>query len=525
MKDLIGNGIGAAALAAELEGLLSELRASVIAEAEGTLSGWAPALHDTAFRERAENLAQYLALRKRDLTDVQAALSALGLSSLGRAEAHVIATLDSVIATLQALEGDAPATDRALRPGAALTAHVLRDRDLIFGADPAGPETRIMITLPSEAADDPALVASLIAAGATCVRINCAHDTPEAWARMAQYARDAAAQLGRDVKVVMDLAGPKVRTLDIRMPKAFLKREKKKRLKKLEEAGIDPRAAGPKLMRGDRLRLVRAVTGAGDLPEASLSHPELLDRAAVGARLWFDDGKLSARVVARDGDSALLEVETAADTGTRLAPEKGVNLPGIDIDIPALAEADQDALDTVVTLADAIGFSFVQTPEDIRALHTALDARLPEGAARPAVILKIETERAVRNLPRLIVQAGSAGPVAVMIARGDLAVEIGLIRLAEIQEEILWICEAAGVPVVWATQVLEGLAKLGSASRAEATDAAMAQRAECVMLNKGPHAAEAVGFLSRILRRMDRHYSKKSPRLGPLRAWHGPQDL
>jgi pyruvate kinase len=112
-----------------------------------------------------------------------------------------------------------------------------------------------------------------------------------------------------------------------------------------------------------------------------------------------------------------------------------------------------------------------------------------------------------------------------MIARGDLAVEIGLGRLSEVQEQLLWICEAAHVPVVWATQVLEGLVRHGSASRGEATDAAMAQRAECVMLNKGPHQVPAVAFLDDVLRRMDRHQHKKSPRLAPLASWADPQTL
>jgi pyruvate kinase len=140
-------------------------------------------------------------------------------------------------------------------------------------------------------------------------------------------------------------------------------------------------------------------------------------------------------------------------------------------------------------------------------------------------MLKIETPLAVRNLPRLIVQAGGLQPVAVMIARGDLAVEIGLERLSEMQEQILWLCEAAHVPVVWATQVLDSLVKEGSASRAEMTDAAMGQRAECVMLNKGPHLAEAVAFLDGVLHRMDRHQHKKSARLGALKSWQHPQSL
>jgi pyruvate kinase len=105
----------------------------------------------------------------------------------------------------------------------------------------------------------------------------------------------------------------------------------------------------------------------------------------------------------------------------------------------------------------------------------------------------------------------------VMIARGDLAVECGYQRLAEIQEEILWICEAAHVPVIWATQVLESLAKKGIPSRSEITDAAMGERAECVMLNKGPYAVTAVRVLTDILRRMQAHQEKKRSMLRQLR--------
>ncbi len=135
------------------------------------------------------------------------------------------------------------------------------------------------------------------------------------------------------------------------------------------------------------------------------------------------------------------------------------------------------------------------------------------------LVLKIETPEAVRNLPRLIVQAAGTRPTAVMIARGDLAVELGHIRMAEIQEEILWLCEAARIPVVWATQVLDDLVKEGLPSRAETTDAAMAQRAECVMLNKGPHVVEAIRFLSDIIGKMSRHQSKKYALLGALHSW------
>jgi pyruvate kinase len=139
--------------------------------------------------------------------------------------------------------------------------------------------------------------------------------------------------------------------------------------------------------------------------------------------------------------------------------------------------------------------------------------------SRLAIVAKIETAIAVSNLPELIVHAAGKHAFGLMIARGDLAVEIGYQRLTEIQEEILWICEAAHVPVIWATQVLESLVKDGAPSRGEMTDAAMAERAECVMLNKGPFIAEAIAILDDVLTRMEAHQSKKTPQLRALHSW------
>jgi pyruvate kinase len=140
--------------------------------------------------------------------------------------------------------------------------------------------------------------------------------------------------------------------------------------------------------------------------------------------------------------------------------------------------------------------------------------------AHLGLVLKIETRAAFDNLPSLLLTAMGAPTVGVMIARGDLAVECGYERLAEVQEEILWLCQAAHVPVIWATQVLESLAKSGLPSRAEVTDAAMGERAECVMLNKGPHILDAIHTLDDILQRMQSHQAKKTPMLRPLRAWN-----
>ena len=141
------------------------------------------------------------------------------------------------------------------------------------------------------------------------------------------------------------------------------------------------------------------------------------------------------------------------------------------------------------------------------------------GGDRLGVVLKIETRRAFERLPQLLLTAMRRQRVGVMIARGDLAVEVGYERLAELQEEILWLCEAAHLPVIWATQVLEQLAKSGLPSRAEISDAAMGERAECVMLNKGPHIEEAVVVLDDILCRMAEHHYKKNALLRQLHSW------
>ena len=152
----------------------------------------------------------------------------------------------------------------------------------------------------------------------------------------------------------------------------------------------------------------------------------------------------------------------------------------------------------------------MQNADQVATLQKELAARRPDWQ-RLGLVAKIETPAAVSNLPEIIVQAAGHQPLAVMIARGDLAVEIGFERVAEIQEEILWLCEAAQIPAIWATQVLEGLIQEGLPSRGEMTDAAMAVQAECVMLNKGPNLAAGVDALDRLLKRMGEHQVKKTP--------------
>ncbi len=166
--------------------------------------------------------------------------------------------------------------------------------------------------------------------------------------------------------------------------------------------------------------------------------------------------------------------------------------------------------------ADLVGL--VRPAEDVDAIAKRLEEL---GGEDLGILAKIETVAGFRNLPEILLELMRWPFSGVMIARGDLAVEGGYRRLAEVQEEILWLCEAAHLPVVWATQVLEGMAKTGTPSRAEITDAAMSARAECVMLNKGPFIEDAIRTLDDILRRMREHQRKKQSRLRRLRSWYG----
>jgi pyruvate kinase len=234
----------------------------------------------------------------------------------------------------------------------------------------------------------------------------------------------------------------------------------------------------------------------------------------AGDRIWFDDGKIGGVVERREPDRLHVRITRAKAQGGRLASEKGINLPDTNLSLPAITEKDRADLSFVCKHAHMVALSFVNSAEDVRELQSILK---PLGDAQPTIVLKIETRRGFDNLPAMLLEAMKSPRSAVMIARGDLAVECGFERLAEVQEEILWLCEAAHVPVIWATQVLETLAKKGMPSRAEVTDAAMAHRAECVMLNKGPYIVQAVNVLDDILRRMRGHQAKKRSMLRELR--------
>jgi pyruvate kinase len=246
----------------------------------------------------------------------------------------------------------------------------------------------------------------------------------------------------------------------------------------------------------------------------SLTLPEIFDQVRPGEPIWFDDGKIGGTIRAIDDEAISVEITHAAPDGSKLEADKGINVPESELRLPPLTSNDLRALEFIARHADLVGYSFVRDAHGIRELQRHL-AEL--GGEHLGIILKIETRKAFESLPDLLLAAMHGGPVGVMIARGDLAIECGFERLAEVQEEILWLAEAAHVPVIWATQVLERLAKDGIPSRAEITDAAMAGRAECVMLNKGPYIVDAVRSLDDILRRMQTHQAKKRSMMRSLK--------
>jgi pyruvate kinase len=556
----------------------------------------------------ARNLVHYVALRRHDLRDVQEELTRRGLSSLGRSEAHVLDSLDTVLDVLRNIDG-APNT----APAAALencSSNLARNAELLLGPLGSDRSTRIMVTMPSGAADDPGVAAALVGAGMDIARINCAHDAAVDWQAMARHVREAAKAQGRPVLIAMDLAGPKLRTgslplgppivrvrpqrdargvvvraavvmlHDDSMPaplpssatpvpvhgaKALVRcrvgdviklrdaRNARRRLLVVAtgpagvvaetrktiyfETGIRLRfSRGPAhrastigplpqqpsaltLNTDDELVLTREpdvpATGVGVL-RVSCTLPEVFDHACPGQRVWFDDGKVGGIITGGDRGHLTVKIVDSPPGGARLREAKGINLPDTDLPIAALTAQDDADLTIAAELADIIDVSFIRTTADVELVQARVRASVSPNIG---LVLKIETVAGFEQLPSILLAAMGSERFGVMIARGDLAVEAGYERMAEVQEEILWLCEAGDVPVIWATQVLDQLARTGRPSRAEVTDAALAARAECIMLNKGPHIVSAITTLLDINHRMRDHQYKKQSLLRRLRAW------
>jgi len=578
------------------------------------------ALSNPSYRRSAANLLHYLALRRHDVRELQEELASLGLSSLGRTEAHVMATVNAVVKILHHLDNRpwemSPEYSKCVgfKEGKELLdAHTRQ----LLGANHTSRRVRVMVTMPSEAAEDYLLVRDLLAQGMNCMRINCAHDDAAAWSSMVTHLERAKRELARECRILMDMAGPKLRTGPLEpgpqvvrwrpqrnvigevtanariwltpalehtappmaadaclsAPKQWLSavttgdridfvdaRGATRSLRVTAEAGdgrwaecdqtayvvpgtslalvatsgasseaavvgnLPPLEQFIALKKGDTLVLTAAplagrpavYDSSGRLLTAariSCTLPEVFSQVRAGERIWFDDGKIGGLIRHVSRDQLRVEITQAKEKGEKLRADKGINLPDSRLRLPALTDKDLQDLSFIAARADLVGMSFVRDPSDVFSLRAKLEEL---GGQDLGIVLKIETRQAFERLPNLVLAVMRHHTAGVMIARGDLAVECGYERLAEVQEEMLWICEAAHMPVIWATQVLETLAKKGQPSRAEITDAAMGERAECVMLNKGPHMVEAVRVLDDILRRMQAHQSKKMSQLRSL---------
>jgi pyruvate kinase len=238
----------------------------------------------------------------------------------------------------------------------------------------------------------------------------------------------------------------------------------------------------------------------------SCTLPEIFDDVQPGEPVFFNDGKIDGLIKSVNPDEIEVDIIHAKKRGSKLKADTGINLPESTLSIGGLTEKDKVDINFVAKHADAINFSFVNNAHDVQELQKVLE----EKNSAAGIILKIETKKGFANLPAILLTAMRCHPVGVMIARGDLAIETGWENFAAIQLEIMRICGAAHVPDVWATQVLDNLAKKGTPSRSEITDAAMAQQADCVMLNKGPYIIRAVKMLDKILCRMERFQNKTS---------------
>jgi pyruvate kinase len=567
-------------------------------------------------RAGALNLVHFTTMRQLDLRELQADLMDVGITSQAAAGADVRAKVVAARTLVAALQGDSQVRDldalrRALMRGESILEANSR---ALFGPMRAGRPTRIMVTLPSEAAHEPDLVASFVRAGMDVARINCAHDDPTAWAAMALHVRSAAATAGRQVLVSMDLPGPKLRTgpivdgpcvgrarvtrtesgevlepatillrsrdapspdvppsdtasrplLVVTVDGAWLAerrvgddvdvvdvrgRHRTLSVTLVEDrsvlvtsprnvyltngseltldgstttvAGIPPPVLRLSLRVGDRVVLTRdlaavKVTEPGATIRIGCTLPEAVAALRPGDAVLFDDGAILAEVeTVADGEATVL-VRRTKPGGQRLGSEKGINLPDTDLPMTALTPEDEAQLSFISEHADMVAVSFVRTAADVEHVLERLAAA---EAGHLGLVLKIETRQGFENLPAMLLVAMRHPRVGIMVARGDLAVEIGFERMAEVPRQILALCEAAHVPSIWATQVLESLAKSGAPSRAEITDAAASQRADCVMLNKGPFILSAIDVLDGILVRMGEVQDKSRTLIRRIHSW------
>jgi pyruvate kinase len=350
--------------------------------------------------------------------------------------------------------------------------------------------TKIVATL-GPASRQPAVIGDLIAGGVDVFRLNFSHGTHEAHAELYRQVRSAAERAGRIVAIMQDLSGPKIRTTAL--------------------DGGGPLA----LVEGGELR-IRSGEESGRPGLIFTPYAPLVSSARPGDRLLLDDGRIELRVTGAPGDELL----TTVVNGGLLGQNKGINAPGVAL--PASALTEKDALDLRFGLelgVDYIALSFVQTADDLQRARQIMDEA---GRAAP-LIAKIERPAAVQNLAEILGLAQG-----VMVARGDLGLEMPLEQVPRVQKEVIRHARAAGRPVIVATQVLESMRVDPRPTRAEVSDAANAvgEGADAIMLAGetavGAWPAKTVQTLASIILESERAPSEQVPLLvDPTGSVHG----
>jgi len=487
---------------AELIEKIQEIRAFIIQNREHFQTEMLSIHPNYAFASK--NMIDYLSLRTFDIRVKQGNLSFLGLSSFSNSERYVLTNIDNILYHLKTIQGQS--LDGLIRPEEKTenfftTLELLhQNTNRLFGESNNQINTRIMVTLPSEAAGDVKYIADLLMNGMEIARINCSHDNTEVWKSMIGAIHKAEKRTGKHCKIYMDLSGPKIRSEKIHILKK--KNKKKGQLILHIDDRIKLYSTEAELKEAIKKKVSKKTYAA----LVSMSIPNVVENLEIGHHIWFDDGKIGGIIEEIFSEHATVRITKALVKGTKLKEEKGINLPDTELQLPSLTEEDMSNLPFIAKNADIVGYSFVRTAQDVKQL---MDALSKLNCMDIGMVLKIENKESFNNLPDLLLTAMKWSNIGVMIARGDLAVELGVERISEVQEQILWVCEAAHVPVIWATQILENLAQTGLATRAEITDAAMSVKAECVMLNKGPNIMETIKTLLNILQRMEAHQNKK----------------
>ena len=326
---------------------------------------------------------------------------------------------------------------------------------------------KIVATL-GPASSSPELIRQLFMTGVDVFRLNFSHGSHADHAERFKFLRALEAETGRPIAILADLQGPKLR--------------------------VGSFAGGPVMLAQGQAFRLDLDTAAGNAQRVQLPHPEIFAALAPGAELLLDDGKLRLVVERCGADFA----DTRVAVGGRLSEHKGVNVPGVLLPITALTEKDRVDLTLALELgADWIALSFVQRPEDVS------EARALIGD-RAAIVVKLEKPAAVDCLDEIVALSD-----AVMVARGDLGVELPAERVPAIQKRIVRLCRAAGKPVIVATQLLESMVESPVPTRAEASDVATAiyDGADAVMLSAesavGRYPVPTVDMMNRIIEQVE----------------------